>query len=180
MRFRAGFRPDFCRGSAISALPRQKSGQNPARKHKDRPREPKNNSRDTSGLPGRIRRLYDLPPHSGHLSHQSGRLGCAVCRPPRGTQPGHLPKPQPRNPRARAAKRSLFFMCELTHKTGYLEAVWQKNFGPVFLGFRPNIDPGTPLDRRGPPRTSICKKNQARRPILRSFRGTPKIPPDCL
>ena len=38
-----------------------------------------------------------------------------------------------------------------------------------FLGFRPEIDPGTPLDRRGLPGTSICTKNQPRRPILRPF-----------
>ena len=42
---------------------------------------------------------------------------------------------------------------------------------PVLLGFRQRIDPGTPLDRRGPPGTSICTKNQPRRPILRPFRG---------
>ena len=30
--------------------------------------------------------------------------------------------------------------------------------------------PGTPLDRPGPPRTSICTNNQSRRPILRPFR----------
>ena len=30
--------------------------------------------------------------------------------------------------------------------------------------------PGTPLDRRSPPRTSICTKNQPRRPILSPFR----------
>ena len=41
----------------------------------------------------------------------------------------------------------------------------------IFHGFRPEIDPGTPLDRRGSPGTSICNKNQARRPILRPFRG---------
>ena len=33
-----------------------------------------------------------------------------------------------------------------------------KIFGPVFLGFSPEIDPGTPLDRPGAPRTSICTK----------------------
>ena len=54
--------------------------------------------------------------------------------------------------------------------TGYLKAVWLKIFGPVFLGSRPKIDPGTPLDRPGAPRTSICTKNQPRRPILRPFR----------
>ena len=43
-------------------------------------------------------------------------------------------------------------------------------FGPVFRGFRPKIDPGTSLDRRSPPRTSICTKSQPRRPILRPFR----------
>ena len=64
--------------------------------------------------------------------------------------------------------------------SGYLKAVWLKIFGPVFRGFRPEIDPGTPLDRRGLPGTSICTKNQPRRPILRPFRGTQKLPPDCL
>ena len=53
-------------------------------------------------------------------------------------------------------------------------------FGPVFLGFRPKIDPGTPLDRRGFPETSICTKNQPRRPTLRPNGGERKIPPDCL
>ena len=42
---------------------------------------------------------------------------------------------------------------------------------PVFLGFRPEIDPVTPLNRRGSPGTSICTKNQPRRPLLRPFRG---------
>ena len=45
-----------------------------------------------------------------------------------------------------------------------------KIFVPVFLGFSPEIDPGTPLDRPGAPRTSICTKNQPRRPILMPFR----------
>ena len=63
---------------------------------------------------------------------------------------------------------------------GYLKAVWLTIFGPVFLCFRPEIDPGTPLDRRGPPGTSICTKNQPRRPILRPNDGERKIPPDCL
>ena len=40
--------------------------------------------------------------------------------------------------------------------------------------------PGPPLDRRGPPRTSIGTKNQPRRRILRPFRGATKIPLDCL
>ena len=33
----------------------------------------------------------------------------------------------------------------------YLKAVWLGIFGPVFLRFSVEIDPGTPLDRRGPP-----------------------------
>ena len=64
--------------------------------------------------------------------------------------------------------------------SGYLKAAWLKKIGPVFLCFRPKIDPGTPLDRRGLPGTSICTKNQPRRPILRPFRGTQKLQPDCL
>jgi len=40
--------------------------------------------------------------------------------------------------------------------------------------------PGTPLDRRGHPRTLISTKNQTRRTILRPFRGDEKLPPDCL
>ena len=44
--------------------------------------------------------------------------------------------------------------------SGYLKAVWLKNFGPVFMGFRQKIDPGAPPDRRGLPGTSICTKNQ--------------------
>jgi len=46
--------------------------------------------------------------------------------------------------------------------------------------FRPKPTPGTPLDRRGPPCTSICTKNQPRRPILRPGGDERKIPPDCL
>ena len=46
-----------------------------------------------------------------------------------------------------------------------------KTFGPLLLGSSPEIDPGTPLDRPGAPRTSICTKNQPRGPILRLFRG---------
>ena len=42
--------------------------------------------------------------------------------------------------------------------------------GPVLLGFSREIDPETPLDRPGAPRTSICTKNQPRRPILMPFR----------
>ena len=49
---------------------------------------------------------------------------------------------------------------------------------PVFLGFRQEIDPGTPL--RSPPRKSICGKNQPRRPILRPFRCERRTPPDRL
>ena len=62
--FRTGFRPGFCRGSAqiappagfrpaggaIFALPRQKSGRKPVRKHKNRPPELKNKLRRTSGI----------------------------------------------------------------------------------------------------------------------------------
>ena len=44
--------------------------------------------------------------------------------------------------------------------SGYLKAVWLKIFGPVLLCFRPEVDPGTPVDRRGLPGTSICTKNQ--------------------
>ena len=51
-----------------------------------------------------------------------------------------------------------------------VEVVKIKIFGPVFLGFSPEIDPATPLDRPGAPGTSICTKNQPRRPILRPFR----------
>ena len=43
----------------------------------------------------------------------------------------------------------------------------------IFLGFRPEIDPGTPLDRRDSPGTSICTKSQPRRKFLRPFRGFP-------
>jgi len=49
-----------------------------------------------------------------------------------------------------------------------------KNFR---VGFRPEIDPGTPLDRPGPPRTSICTKNQPQRPTLRPNGGERKIQP---
>ena len=56
--------------------------------------------------------------------------------------------------------------------SGYLKAVWFEMFGPAFSWIFGRSRPGTPLDRRGPPRTSIYKKNQLRRPILRPFRGT--------
>jgi len=36
-----------------------------------------------------------------------------------------------------------------------------KIFGPVLLCFKPEIDPGTPLDRRGFPGTSLCTKNRS-------------------
>ena len=54
---------------------------------------------------------------------------------------------------------------------GYLKALWPKIVGLVFRDFRLKIDPGTPLDRRGLLGTSICTKNQPRRPILRPIRG---------
>ena len=44
------------------------------------------------------------------------------------------------------------------------------SFSARFSYFLPEIDPGTPLDRPGPPRTSICTENQPRRPILKPFR----------
>ena len=46
--------------------------------------------------------------------------------------------------------------------------------------FSAEADPRDPLDRRGPPRTSIRTTNQPRRPTLRPSRGTRKFPPDCL
>ena len=49
----------------------------------------------------------------------------------------------------------------------------------ALLGFKPKIDPGTPLDRWGLPGTSIPTRNQPRRPSLRPFRGTQKLPPGC-
>ena len=61
----------------------------------------------------------------------------------------------------------------VSHKKGPSQngGVKIKIFGPVFRGFSPEIDPGTPLDRPGAFRTSICTKDQPRRPILRPFRG---------
>ena len=63
---------------------------------------------------------------------------------------------------------------------GYLRAIWLEIFGPIFPGFLAQADPGTPPDRRGPPRTSICTKNRPRKPILRQFRGAQRVPPDRL
>ena len=40
-----------------------------------------------------------------------------------------------------------------------------------FRGLGGTGAPGTPLDRPGPHRTSICTKNQPRRPIIMPFRG---------
>jgi len=49
---------------------------------------------------------------------------------------------------------------------------------PVFQGnFGRSRPPGPPLDRRGPPRTSIPTKNQPRRPSLRLNGGERKVPP---
>ena len=49
------------------------------------------------------------------------------------------------------------------------------------LDFRPTPTPGTPLDRRGPPCTSISTKSQPRIPfIMPPFRGTQKLQQDCL
>jgi len=42
------------------------------------------------------------------------------------------------------------------------------------------IDTRDPLDRRGLPGTSICTKSLLRRSILRPYRGTQKLPPDCI
>jgi len=50
---------------------------------------------------------------------------------------------------------------------------------PVFQCFSQEIDPGTPLDRPGAPRTSICTKNQPRRPILRPCRGDAMLCFEC-
>ena len=44
---------------------------------------------------------------------------------------------------------------------------------------RSNPTPGTPLDRRGPPRATKCTRNQPRTPIRTPFRGTQQIPPAC-
>ena len=41
----------------------------------------------------------------------------------------------------------------------------------------PNSTAGTPLDRRGPPGTSICTENQPHRPMLRLCREENKNPP---
>ena len=41
----------------------------------------------------------------------------------------------------------------------------------------PNSTAGTPLDRRGPPGTSICTENQPHRPMLRLCREANKNPP---
>ena len=52
-----------------------------------------------------------------------------------------------------------------------------ETFGLVFsLDSRPKPTPGTPLDRRGPPRTSTSTKNQPRKPLLRLLGGTRKNP----
>ena len=57
------------------------------------------------------------------------------------------------------------WVCFRTHPHGSVPkrkrgGVKMKVFGPVFVGFNQEIDPGTPLDRPGTPRTSICSKNQ--------------------
>ena len=61
-----------------------------------------------------------------------------------------------------------------------LKAVLLKIVGPVFFCFGPEIDPWTPVDGRGPPGTSLCNKNQHRKPSLKLFRCEREIPPDCL
>ena len=89
---------------------------------------------------------------------------------PRGPLKGHLGVQN-----QRFARRAGLFSGWVPE--GSLAQVFWARFS---LDFRPNTAPGTPLDRRGPPRTLISTKNQPRRPILRPFRGTDKIPPDCL
>ena len=42
---------------------------------------------------------------------------------------------------------------------GCLKAVWLEIFGPLFPGSPAETAPRDPLDRRGPPRTSVCTKN---------------------
>ena len=59
---------------------------------------------------------------------------------------------------------------------GCLKAVWLKIFEPVFRGFRPEIDPGTPLDRRGSPGTSICTKKSAPEANSKAISWHPKTP----
>ena len=54
-----------------------------------------------------------------------------------------------------------------------------KIFGPVCLDFRPEIDPGTPLDRRGSRYINLHQKS-APEAIPKPFRGTQKLPPDYL
>jgi len=64
--------------------------------------------------------------------------------------------------------------------TGYLKAVWLEIFSARFpRDFRPKPTPGTPLDRRSPPRTSIDTKNQPLRPAPRPNEVERKIQCFC-
>ena len=53
---------------------------------------------------------------------------------------------------------------------GYLKAVGLKIVGPVFLGFRQEIDPRTPQNGFSSKSGAEFAQNQPRRPILRPFR----------
>ena len=53
------------------------------------------------------------------------------------------------------------------------------DFRRGFPRIRPKSTPGTPLDRRGPPSTSISTRNQAGKPTLTVVRGIRKTQPNC-
>ena len=76
-----------------------------------------------------------------------------------------------------AAARSQATVCMSICKceSGHLKVIWPEIFGSGFLGFASESDPGDPLDRRGPPRRSICIKTQPRKTTLRPNGDEPKV-----
>ena len=68
----------------------------------------------------------------------------------------------------------------LAHRAWVPEGSLAGHFRADFRRCFAKSTPGTPLDRRGSPRTSVCTENQPRRPTLRPNGGELKILPDCL
>jgi len=156
-------------GGTIFVLPRQRSGRNSARKRKNPAPGTKKTVPgtllgfgaifcgagpcDLGGLRGPdLPNASSLGPLRGHPAYLGG-----------GAASAHRPHCMD--------SRSASGRCPREREK---RAGWVWNFrGPEIVDFGGLGGPGatgTPLDRPGPPRTSICTKNQPRRPILRPFR----------
>ena len=60
--------------------------------------------------------------------------------------------------------------------TGYLKAVWLKIFGPVFRGFRPEIEPGTPPRSPGLARDINLHQKSTPETNSKAISWHPKVP----